>query len=311
MGLIVSVAPTIEPVTLAEAKAHCRLDTGTLADELASTVSIAPATYAAASSTNGTSVDVTNKSSVVQVSVGTVLAGGLLDVHIEESTTGAVWSNWATGSFTQIAAAGTYEKQYTGTKPYIRVVGDVTVNSVNYSASVVTSNYMTADDTYISSLITTAREICEEYQGRAYITRTYEYTIDEWPCEDYIELPFPPAASITSIISTLSDGSTSTWNASQYQLDTTGFTSRLSPAYGYSWPSETLREMAGIKITYIAGYGATAASVPNRAKHAIMMLVGELYENREDSNPFGNNVNAMIMPWGVKALLSQEKVYLP
>jgi len=309
MGLVVSVEPTIEPVTLAEAKAHCRLDTGTLADELSSTVTISPATYAAASSTNGTGVDVLNKSSLVQISVGTVAAGGLLDAHIEESANNSTWSDWTGGTFTQISAAGTYEKQYTGIKQYIRVVGAVTVASVNYSVAVVTSNYQTDDDTYITALIKTARKICELHQNRAYITRTYELTLDAWPCEDYIELPMPPALAITSIVSTLSDGTSSTWDDGEYELDASGFVGRLAPSYGYTWPSETLQKLAGIKITYTAGYGATAASVPSEIKHAITMLVGELYENREDSNPFGNNVNAMIMPWGVKALLSYEKVY--
>jgi uncharacterized phiE125 gp8 family phage protein len=305
MGLNISVAPTIEPVTLAEAKAHCRLDTGTLADELSSTVSIAPATYAAASSTNGTGVDVLNKSALVQISVGTVAAGGLLDAHIEESANNSTWTDWTGGTFTQITAAGTYEKQYTGIKQYIRVVGAVTIASVNYSVSVVASNYQTADDTYLSSLITTAREICEEYQGRAYITRTYELTLDEWPDDDEIELPMPPALTITSIVSTLSDGTASTWSATEYQLDTTGFVGRLSPAYGYQWPSDNLRELAGIKITYTAGYGALASTVPNRIKHAIMMLVGELYENREDTDI----KDSFTMPWGVKALLSLDKVF--
>jgi uncharacterized phiE125 gp8 family phage protein len=63
--------------------------------------------------------------------------------------------------------------------------------------------------------------------------------------------------------------------------------------------------LAGIKITYTAGYGATAATTPNRVKHAIMMLVGELYENREDTD----KMQPYSMPWGVKALLSIDKVF--
>lgn len=306
MGLAVTVAPTIEPVTLAEAKAHCRLDTGTLADELASTVSIAPATYALGSSTNGTGVSVENKGALVQISVGTVAAGGTLDVHIEESVNNSTWSDWTGGAFTQITAAGTYEKQYTGIKQYIRAVGVVAVASVNYSASVVASNYMTADDTYISALITTARELCEDYQRRSYITRTYALTLDAFPGSgEILELPMPPALTISSIVYIDSSGTSNTWDSGEYQLDASGFVGRLCPAYGYSWPSTQLREMAGVTITYTAGYGATAASVPSRVRHAIMILVGELYENREDSD----KMEAFTMPWGVKALLGQAKVY--
>lgn len=303
MGLIIVTEPSIEPVTLAQAKAHCRLDTGTLADEITSAVTIKPDAYAIGS-TNGTAIDVTNKSSLVQVSVGTVDAGATLDVHIEESSNGTTFTDWTGGVFTQITAAGTHEVQYTGVKPYIRAVGAVLVGGIDYSVSVITSNYMTSDDTYISALITTAREICEEYQGRSYIKRAYEYTIDKWPECGHIDLPMPPAIDIDSIESTLSDGTISTWSATEYQLDATGFVGRLSPAYGYSWPTDTLREMAGIKITYTAGYGALASTVPGRIKHAIMMLVAELYENREDTD----RMQSYQIPWGVKSLLSIDRV---
>jgi uncharacterized phiE125 gp8 family phage protein len=307
MGLNISVQPTIEPVSLAEAKAHCRLDTGTFADEIASAQTLAPDAYAITPAYGivGTGVDVLNKSALVQISVGTVGAGATLDAKIQESANNIAFTDWTGGAFTQITAAGTYEKQYTGIKQYIRIVATVATNAIDFGASVVTGNYMTADDTYISSLITTAREICESYQSRSYITRTYEYTLDEWPVDDAIDLPMPPAIAISSIVSTLSDGTSSTWSSSEYQLDATGFVGRLAPAYGYNWPSETLREMAGVKITYTAGYGSTAASVPSRVKHAIMILIGELYENREDTD----KMQGYLMPWGVKALLSQEKVF--
>jgi uncharacterized phiE125 gp8 family phage protein len=303
MGLVVSVVPTIEPISIAEAKTHLHLDTGTFADEIASTVSIAPATYALGSSTNGTGVDVLGKSSLVQVSVGTVAAGGTLDVHIEDSADNTTWANWTGGTFTQITAAGTYEKQYQGIKQYVRAVGVVAVAGVNYSVAIVAGNYMVADDTYIGTLITTARKLCEGFQRRAYITRTYELTIDRWPCS-ILYLPMPPALAITSIVYTTSAGTATTWTAAEYQLDATGFVGRLCPAYGYQWPSETLRDLAGIKITYTAGYGATAASVPEEYRHAIMLLIGELYAQREDADIIEHKG----LPWGVKALLGYDRL---
>jgi uncharacterized phiE125 gp8 family phage protein len=307
MGLQISVQPTIEPVSIAEAKAHLRLDTGTFADEVASVQALAPDAYAVTPLFGivGTGVDVLNKSALMQISVGAVGAGGTLDCKIQESANNITFTDWTGGTFTQIVASGTFEKQYTGIKQYIRLVATIAVAGIDFGASVVTGNYMTADDTYIGSLITTAREICEEYQNRSYITRTYELTLDEWPDADVIELPMPPAIAISSITSTLSDGTTSTWSASEYQLDASGFVGRLSPAYGYSWPSDNLRELAGIKITYTAGCGALASTVPNRVKHAMMMLVGELYENREDTD----RMQSFTVPWGVKSLLSIDKVF--
>lgn len=305
MGLVVSVAPTIEPVTLAEAKTHLHLDTGTFADEVASTISIAPDAWpiTAAYGIVGTGVDVLGKSALAQFAVGTVAAGATLDYKIQESTAlGSGYADWPGQTYTQITAAGTYEKQYTGVKQYIRIVATVAVGAIDFGASIVTGNYMVADDTYIGTLITTARKLCEGYQRRAYITRTYELTLDEWP-SGILELPMPPALTITSIVYTTSAGTATTWSATEYQLDVTGFVGRVCPAYGYQWPSETLRELAGIKITYTAGYGATAASVPEEYRHAIMLLIGELYAQREDTDTMEHKG----LPWGVKALLGYDR----
>jgi uncharacterized phiE125 gp8 family phage protein len=38
--------------------------------------------------------------------------------------------------------------------------------------------------------------------------------------------------------------------------------------------------MAPIQVTYVAGYGA-AASVPQKYKQAMLLLIGHWYENRE------------------------------
>jgi len=306
MGLVQTVAPTIEPVTLAEVKTHLRLDTGTFADSIGSTACLVPDAYAITPAYGiiGTGVDVLNKSALVQISVGTVAAGATLDYKIQESNTlGSGYTDWLGTTYTQITAAGTYEKQYTGIKTYIRIVCTVAVGAIDFGCSVITGNYMTDDDTYISSLITTARKICENYQRRAYITRTYALTLDDWPCSPF-ELPMPPALTISSIVYTDTAGTATTWAATEYQLDASGFVGRLAPAYGYSWPSTTLRELAGITITYTAGYGATAASVPEEIRHAIMMLVGELYENREVTD----KMEAYEMPWSVKALLGFDRV---
>ena len=51
--------------------------------------------------------------------------------------------------------------------------------------------------------------------------------------------------------------------------------------YSQTWPSETLRTSDAILIRYIAGYGATAASVPEEVKLAMLMMIGHFYENRE------------------------------
>jgi uncharacterized phiE125 gp8 family phage protein len=306
MGLVVSTQPTIEPISLATAKEHLRLDSGSYADATASTISIAPDAWpiTPAYGIVGTGVDRLNKETLVVFSVGSVAAGATLDYKIQESDLGVTYTDWPGQSYTQITAAGTYEKSYLGIKQYIRVVATVAVGAIDFGASVITKSYITDEDTLLGDLITKARLICETLQGRAYITRTYELTLDEWP-RGILDLPMPPAIAITSIVYTDAEGTATTWSATEYQLDATGFVGRLTPAYGYVWPSTTLRTLAGIKITYTAGYGATAASVPANYRHAMLLCIGDLYENRENTDTIEHRPVYQNMLW----LLGMDKVY--
>jgi len=53
----------------------------------------------------------------------------------------------------------------------------------------------------------------------------------------------------------------------------------IYPLYLSVWPSVRLDDKS-VQISYLAGYGG-AANVPTPAKHAIKMLVGHWYANRE------------------------------
>jgi len=45
----------------------------------------------------------------------------------------------------------------------------------------------------------------------------------------------------------------------------------------------TRQDPNAVKMTFVAGYGATAASVPEHYKTAIKMLVADMFEHREAS----------------------------
>ena len=52
-----------------------------------------------------------------------------------------------------------------------------------------------ADDTLLSLYITAARQNCEDFQGRAYITQTLDLTLDEFPECGTIYVPRSPLIS--------------------------------------------------------------------------------------------------------------------
>ena len=139
------------------------------------------------------------------------------------------------------------------------------------------------DDDYISALIKVARQTAEDYTNRQLITATWKAYLDEFPIHDtqVIELMHCPVAAITSITYTDTSGETQTWAAADYQLDIVSEPARILPAYNKAYP--TAREqMNAVEITFTCGYGSTGASVPDRIKQAILLMIGHWYENRED-----------------------------
>ncbi len=141
----------------------------------------------------------------------------------------------------------------------------------------------TDDDTWIDDAIAAGTRYVEEYTRRQLITATWEQYLDEFPSgtgdDARILIARPPLQSISSIEYTDTDGNSQTVSSSDYRVDAISQPGRVEPAYGKTWP--TARDVSNaVKITFIAGYGA-ASAVPEPIKHAILMLIGHWYENRE------------------------------
>lgn len=169
----------------------------------------------------------------------------------------------------------------------------------------------TGDDAYIGTLVTAARQWCEDYCDRTFADQSYTVAFDDfWASR--IELPRPPvrlnsvATSATVTINYVNtDGvqQTLTWSQSgtqQFRLDRDHVPALIYPIYQEVWPSVRLDENS-VQITYLAGYGS-AANVPKTAAHAMKLLIGHWYAMREAAGPSMQNI-----PMGVAALLDPLK----
>lgn len=159
-------------------------------------------------------------------------------------------------------------------------------------------------DTIIAGLITAARRHCERFQNRSYIEQTWKLILDDFPDCDYIEIPRPPLMSATSIVYYSTGGTATTMTAANYYIDKASEPGRLHLQYGESWPTQTLRPAAGVEVQFIAGYGSAAASVPGEIKLAIKLLVGHVWEHRENTDI----KEIMEIAYGVSAMLWPERV---
>lgn len=140
---------------------------------------------------------------------------------------------------------------------------------------------ITDDDNLIERYITTARKRIENLLGRALITQTWDYYLDDWPANNYIVIPKGQLQTVTHVKYTDSNGDTTTWSNTEYNEDTYSDPGRVTLEYGYTWPSATLHLQNPIEITFVCGYGDNKNDVPEPIRQCILFLTAQLYENRE------------------------------
>jgi uncharacterized phiE125 gp8 family phage protein len=156
------------------------------------------------------------------------------------------------------------------------------VTTAEAKTQLILDSDFTADDALIDTYITAARLICEAYTGISFINSTYVEQLDLFPYDgERISLSVGKVASITSINYLDVNGDSQTWSTDNYKLLNTGLRAEIALKYNKSYPA-TLTEAQAVTITYVSGYGAAASDVPQNIKQAILLIVAEMYANRED-----------------------------
>lgn len=163
----------------------------------------------------------------------------------------------------------------------------------------------TADDTYIDTCIKSARLWIERTRGMGLITQTWDGSLDAFPYDGPIRIPMYPLVSITSVTYHDEDLSTSTvFSSTKYQVDAAKRPPRIYIKNGESWPTDSLRLSSGVVVRFVAGYGA-ASTVPSDIKHALKLLVGQMYTFREPEVTgtivarLGFTLDALLAPHGL------------
>ncbi len=167
------------------------------------------------------------------------------------------------------------------------------------------------DDAYIGSLISAAREWCEQYLDRTLVHTQWVMRFDRFPPDGTmdIELPRPPMATAgtttaVAMTFTFENGTTSTYSTASYRVDRDGVPGTVKTLYGQTWPPH-LQDDNAISVTWWGGYGASGTSVPAAIRHAILMLTAHWYESRQAAVATG--AVPQDVPYGVKSLLDSQK----
>ena len=136
------------------------------------------------------------------------------------------------------------------------------------------------DDTFIDSLIQAARESAEKYAQLALISQTVTEKFDCLHAYG-LRLSVSPLISVTSISYLDSGGNSQTLSTDYYDTDTYLRPPLIFRKYGATFPT-TYAQRNAVTVVYTAGYASTSA-IPWPIKTAMLLMIGEWYNNRQDS----------------------------
>lgn len=150
------------------------------------------------------------------------------------------------------------------------------------------------DDTILTRLIDVAVAYTDVRGalGQAMITQKWAQWINANPPQN-VSLILGPVQDVTAVKYYDTDGVLQTDDVNNYQVFGTDFATVISPKDSFTWPVSQQRSDA-IKIEYEIGYGDEITNVPQTIRHALMLLIGHWYDNREQTGvdelsniPFG------------------------
>lgn len=166
------------------------------------------------------------------------------------------------------------------------------------------------EDDLIERLIRVARDRMDgpDGIGVCLVSQEWRLSLDRFSGE--IRIPMGPVLSIDEITYTDEAGDAQTLATSAYQWRQGRYEARILPAYGGTWPVARLA-FDSVRVDFTAGFAGTADSpvdltnIPETLRHAMLLLIGHLYENREAVN-VGNIITTF--PLGFDSLVEAHRV---
>ena len=184
------------------------------------------------------------------------------------------------------------------------------------------------DDALITSLIVSARKLCEEHMQRAIMSQTLQLFLDSlddideplWEgmrtgpylnyYKNYIDLPMPPVTSVTHVKTYDDEDTATTFATTKYYVDNAKQPARIVLRTGETFPT-ALRVANAIEVKYVVGY-ASSNSVPEPIKFAIYQVLTYLYEHRGDmyegKTSMPSTATKLLAPYVVYSGLGSSKL---
>lgn len=144
----------------------------------------------------------------------------------------------------------------------------------------------TDEDALIQTLIAASTDAVEQFTGRKLVPQVWDVYFPAFTPE--LELPFPPIIAINEIEYLSSDNTPTILPDSNYSFRGASMNGVIFPVDGTSYP-DTYVSWNAVRVQITCGYTPTspnsptelASGVPASLKCAILLILGDLYQNRE------------------------------
>ena len=160
----------------------------------------------------------------------------------------------------------------------------------------------TADDTLIDSLIKASTQSCQIFTNRYFLDTTVTQYSDNW--FEFYRLYKSPVISITHVKYYDTNDTLQTLASSNYILDNISQPARIGISVDGTLPNLADRINA-VEVKYSVGYGELSSDVPEGIKQAVLITIGNWYENRQTVI---TGRTATELPLSSQYLLEQYKV---
>ena len=162
----------------------------------------------------------------------------------------------------------------------------------------------TADDSLIDNLVFAATESCQIYTNQYFLKVTLEQYSDTW--DGMFTLYKSPVIDITTITYYDSDDVAAILDPSNYILDDVSKPARIAWTSTAEIPS-LYKRINAVIVKYTCGYGTSSTDVPDGIKQAILLTLGNWYENRQSVI---SGRTATELPLSSQYLLDQYKIHV-
>lgn len=150
-----------------------------------------------------------------------------------------------------------------------------------------------ADTALVTALVQAAQAHVEQVLGAPLTSETWEQSFDGFPC-GALELLKQPVTAVASVKYDV-DGVETTLDSADYRTDLPG----RRVWSDESWP--TADDIASVRVRFTAGFTA----LPAPLKAAVLLIVGDLYANREakQDGELSDNPTVDRLLWPYRILL--------